>query len=199
MNSSSHTSSDDGPRCDAQGHWWSQQQLQLPQQIKQQKQRKCRGNRKQQRFRARLGRRGFDVDTIAMLLHQYNSQHSETREGDPLHSDVNIVDCVPSGHQVKSTRVAPCHLSTASLSTFRHAKLAQTRQRTGQQNVNVTQKQRACLNPSVKYRFHSLYRPNAYALPPSILPMVRRTRQPCQTSLGSVITCMYPIVSSSRC
>ena len=94
MDANSHASSNDGPRRDAQGHWWSQQQLQPPQQMEQQKKkkRKCRGNRKLQRFRARLGRRGFDVDTIAMLLDQYNSQHRETTEREPLHSDVNSVD-----------------------------------------------------------------------------------------------------------
>ena len=92
MDANSHASSSDGSRRDAQGHWWSQQHLQPPQQMEQQKKRKRRGNRKLQRFRARLGRRGFDVDTIAMLLNQYHSQHRETSEREQLHSGVNSVD-----------------------------------------------------------------------------------------------------------
>ena len=115
-NNDKNKSGANNPLQDAQGHWWSQlsvnqiatgdhiqQQPQLQQQFNMKKKNKCRGNRKLQRFRARLSRRGFDVETITMLLNEYNSQHQNEDKQEPFSFDMEAEDIIPLNDQVGFT------------------------------------------------------------------------------------------------
>ena len=77
----------------------SQQQILSEQQQQQQQQNKskkkqCRGNRKLQRFRAKLRKRGFDVETITTLINNYNNhpnQRNDEEESTAPDIDVEVL------------------------------------------------------------------------------------------------------------
>jgi hypothetical protein len=82
------------PLHDGQGHWWSQPTTAAD--THQKKRVRRRGNRKLQRFRARLRRRGYDVETITTLMNK-NSEDSfpldmEREVHIPLNDQVTIKD-----------------------------------------------------------------------------------------------------------
>ena len=94
MNTSFNRRHQDTPIHDAQGHWWSQPSNHAMAigettttvpitpsmrdiasiSVTKGKKKNHRGNRKLQRFRARLARRDFDVETITMLMREYEGQ-----------------------------------------------------------------------------------------------------------------------------
>ena len=76
----------------------SQQQIlseqQQQQQQKKRKKNQCRGNRKLQRFRAKLRKRGFDVETITTLINNYNNhpnQRNDEEESTAPDIDVEVL------------------------------------------------------------------------------------------------------------
>ena len=77
-----------------------EQQQQQPHDTR--KKNKSRGNRKLQRFRAKLRKRGFNADRITMLINDYQSPKQEEHEDETITSDVDIEALIPLREQVRS-------------------------------------------------------------------------------------------------
>ena len=62
------------------------------------KMKKCRGNRKLQRFRAKLRRQGLDADTITTLVNNsyHDNSHSLNNADELMVPNVDIQALVPS-------------------------------------------------------------------------------------------------------
>jgi hypothetical protein len=61
---------------------------------------KHRGNRKLQRFRAKLRKRGLNNETITTLINDYNNTHQGQNEEQSIVSDMNVEVLVPVRDQV---------------------------------------------------------------------------------------------------
>jgi hypothetical protein len=80
------------------------QGLQQQQQQKQDQQKKktCRGNRKLQRFRAKLRKRGLNNETITTLINDYNNTDQGQNDEQSIVSDMDMEVLVPLRDQVGS-------------------------------------------------------------------------------------------------
>ncbi|CAF4261271.1 unnamed protein product, partial [Adineta steineri] len=66
------------------------------------KKKKSRGNRKLQRFRAKLKKQGLNAEAIIMMINTYNdrsNQHDIENVEDPVNQDINVQDLVQLNQQ----------------------------------------------------------------------------------------------------
>lgn len=70
-------------------------------QQQQQQKKKYRGNRKLQRFRAKLRKRGFNDETITTLIHGYNDYSNQyDNEEESIISNIDVEVFIPLKEQV---------------------------------------------------------------------------------------------------
>jgi hypothetical protein len=79
-----------------------QQQQQQKQKQDKQKKKKSRGNRKLQRYRAKLRKRGLNNETIATLISDYNNTNQGQNDEQSTASNMNIELLIPAHNQVGS-------------------------------------------------------------------------------------------------
>ncbi|CAF4289343.1 unnamed protein product [Adineta steineri] len=75
---------------------------QQQQQQRRKKKKTSRGNRKLQRFRAKLKEQGLNAETITMMINTYNdrsNQHDIENIGDSVNQDINVQDLVQLNQQ----------------------------------------------------------------------------------------------------
>jgi hypothetical protein len=72
------------------------------QQDQEEKKKKCRGNRKLQRFRAKLRKRGLNNETITTLINDYNNTDQGQNDEQSIVSDMDMEVLVPLRDQVGS-------------------------------------------------------------------------------------------------
>jgi hypothetical protein len=73
------------------------QQQQQQQQQNKIKKKQCRGNRKLQRFRAKLRKQGFDVETITTLINDYNNPSNQPNNEEEFTApNIDVEALIPS-------------------------------------------------------------------------------------------------------
>jgi hypothetical protein len=66
------------------------------------KKKKCRGNRKLQRYRAKLRKRGLNNETITALINDYNNTNQDQNEEEYIAPDMDVELLIPLRDQVGS-------------------------------------------------------------------------------------------------
>ncbi|CAF4027856.1 unnamed protein product [Adineta steineri] len=80
----------------------NEQQQRQQQEESRKKKKKSRGNRKLQRFRAKLKKQGLNAEAITMMINTYNdrsNQHDIENVEDPVNQDINVQDLVQLNQQ----------------------------------------------------------------------------------------------------
>ncbi|CAF4063443.1 unnamed protein product [Adineta steineri] len=80
----------------------NEQQQRQQQEESRKKKKKSRGNRKLQRFRAKLKKQGLNAEAITMMINTYNdrsNQHDTENVEDPANQDINVQDLVQLDQQ----------------------------------------------------------------------------------------------------
>ncbi|CAF1577846.1 unnamed protein product [Adineta steineri] len=139
-----------------------EQRNQQQKQHKQKKTNKSRGNRKLQRFRAKLRKRGLSRETIATLINNYNTSEQGNNDEQSTVSNMDVEQLISTRNHVENENIQrtttitkrkreirPTTGVTTSMSQMSLSHLPTKRQRSTTTKNNVISKKKTDNNPTV--------------------------------------------------
>ncbi|CAF1448082.1 unnamed protein product, partial [Adineta steineri] len=145
-----------------QQHQKEQQQQQQQQKQQKPKKKTSRGNRKLQRFRTKLRKRGLSHETIATLINNYNTSEQGNNDEQSTVSNMDVEQLISTRNHVENENIQrtttttkrkreirPTTGVTTSMSQMSLSHLPTKRQRSTTTRNNVTSKKKTDNNPTV--------------------------------------------------